>query len=164
MRHRSQGSLPGPLPRPTRLHDIRALFLCAYFPSRCPSPCEDPNCGRLNSYLRGGARPPPRLRDVGELLVRAAVQLYLVLHPRSYPRPQGPPESQRRGWHLRIWPSRVRRRTLSFRELAPSEASLTARVQQRLAADFPTHQQVPSDVSGAIRGCAGPLVPSRLGA
>src|SRR5262249_8911026 len=144
-------------PRPELL-DCRnewCYIKCANDGSNCPNPCEDSNCGRLNSYLRAAVKTG----DAKEMLVRAAVAFYRFRHPDLSPGlppfalpPFAPPFMLNfYGQAFADLPVTGRAAYASFRTLAPSEATLTADVEARLLAAFPTHPQVSSDVSWAIR-------------
>ena len=121
---------------------------CTWVPSECASPCLDANCGRLNSWFRNAAETG----NAREMLVRAAVAFYRFRHPALASHLPVPPCC-----HLAYGKAFAdlavtgQAAYASFRELAPSEAGLTFDVQTRLFVTFPTHQQVQSDVSGAIQ-------------
>jgi alpha-beta hydrolase superfamily lysophospholipase len=110
----------------------------------CFMDCTDANCGRLIPRLRAAAGT----RDAKEILIRAALEYYLLLH--SDLRPNEPP-SRAVAQALADLAVTGRGAYGTFRQLVLREGDLVAPVQQRLAAEFPAHVRVPRDIGGAIR-------------
>jgi pimeloyl-ACP methyl ester carboxylesterase len=135
---------------PPELLDCRNEWcrtLCDHFPTECPGPCWDANCGRLNTYLRDAVKKATANKDVTVLLVEAALNFYVIRRPELPPADY----SLIRGNALADLAVSGTAAYATFRELTPNEATLTELVRQRLTESFPTHTQIPSDVSGAIR-------------
>jgi pimeloyl-ACP methyl ester carboxylesterase len=105
--------------------------------------CPDPFCGRLVRPLRIAART----KDAKEILARAAVARYRDRHHElTSPEPNS--------WVIQdaLTDLAVTGRTAyaSFRALAPVEADISSLVKSKLAAVYPTHQVVDSDLRDAI--------------
>jgi pimeloyl-ACP methyl ester carboxylesterase len=106
--------------------------------------CPDPYCGRLISSLRVAAKQ----RDAKEILARAAVARYSDRH-QELTNPE--PNSSAIQDALSDLAVTGRAAYASFRALEPVEADLNALVKSKLAAVYPAHQAVDTDVSDAIK-------------
>jgi pimeloyl-ACP methyl ester carboxylesterase len=104
---------------------------------------QDPNCARLIAGLRGAAQS----RDATEILVRAALEYYVLRRPELGPLHSADPLVAQALADLAVTGQAAYE---SFRRLAPGEAAVAGPLQQRLLAAFPAHAPVPRDVSGAV--------------
>jgi hypothetical protein len=106
--------------------------------------CPDPYCGPLISSLRIAART----KDAKEILARATVASYRSRHNElTSPKPN----SRAIQDALSDLAVAGRAAYASFRALAPDEADLSALVRSKLAAAYPAHQVVDSDLSDATK-------------
>lgn len=115
----------------------------------CVTNCMDPDCRRLIEPLRQAART----RDASEILVRAALEYYVLQHPELRPSYTPPLAFPSGSFAQALADLAVTGQAAygTFRRLSPREADLTLPLQRRLQATFPSHVRVPSDVSGAIK-------------
>lgn len=105
--------------------------------------CPDPDCGRLIQPLRQAAKP----RDAKELLIRAAFERYVFLHPAIRP---FVPASVELATALADLAVTGRGAYASFSQLALDAADLIGPVTARLVAEFPSHLPAQADVVVAV--------------
>lgn len=115
--------------------------LCRREPPSCQEPCTDPNCGRLVPTLRDAARTG----DAREILVRSALEYYLLRHPELR---AGLPLVAQALADLAVTGQAA---YASFRRLAPNEAGLAGPLAERLRATFPAHVPLAGEVSAALQ-------------
>jgi pimeloyl-ACP methyl ester carboxylesterase len=123
---------------PAELLDCRVPPCCLL----CDKDCTDPNCVRLIQPLRAAAQT----RDAREILVRAAFEYYVLLHPELPAAPS--PASAQALADLAVTGEAALN---SFRHQALREDDLLAPLQERLRSTFPAHGRVLRDVQGAAR-------------
>jgi pimeloyl-ACP methyl ester carboxylesterase len=109
----------------------------------CITNCLDPNCARLVPGLRSAAQT----RDAREILVRAALEYYVLRRPELGPLYSASPRVAQALADLAVTGQAA---YATFRDMTPTESALVGPLSQRLRSAFPTHSPVPSDVSGAV--------------
>lgn len=116
--------------------DLLCYATCVPTRGDCRSLCTVRLCGRLIPSLRAAAQT----RDAEEILVRAALDYYVLERPELLPIHRASPLVAQALADLAVTGQAA---YSSFRQLAPRESSLVGPLQLRLQSVFPSHVQLP---------------------